>query len=568
MTGRNLRWRFLFIIGVLIFVIVTILPNFINLDEKSWIFSTEKINYGLDIQGGLHLVMGVDIEDVIETQAQRLGSTLQEELKSIELNISEYNITQEGRQIWLNLVFDSINSIEGANSYLEKEYGTTLQIINTIGNKLVVRYLDSYLKQLKEDTLNQAIETIRNRIDEFGVSEPSITAQGGERILIQLPGLKEAEKAKALINKTAQLQFMMVSSEKDISEVSDWIQKAEESGGYSAESLKYSEYIKRINNDLRDLLPKGTTLRFGKAENVEDIKMAKVPYLLETTTNLGGESLKDAFVSMGEFNEPVVSVHFNPQGGKKFADLTAKSVGRNMAIVLDDVVYSAPRINERIPGGQATITMGGGRDYEAIMEESRMISMALRAGALPAKLEQLEERTVGPSLGADSIERGKRAGILGAILVLAFMLFWYKSFGFIANLALLFNVGLVLAILTSLEATLTLPGIAGIALTIGMAVDANVIVFERIKEELKRGTSLAGSIREGYAKAFSAIFDANLTTAATSVILMYYGTGPVRGFAVTLLIGIVTSMFTALFVTHTVLDLLVGKFKRINLTLK
>ncbi len=566
MMGQNLKWRFFVIVGVFLFAVITILPNFVKLDEESWIFSTQKINYGLDIQGGLHMVMGVDIEDVIETQAQRLGSTLQEELKDVEVNVSEYNVTKEGSQIWLNLIFGSVNDIKGASDFLEKEYGTTLQIINTVGNKLTVRYLNTYLKQLREDTLNQAIETIRNRIDEFGVSEPSITAQGGERILIQLPGLKEAEKAKALINKTAQLQFMMVSSEEI--DVSNWIREAEEAGGYNAGSLKYSEYVKRINNDLKDKLPKETTLRFGKAENVEDIQLAKVPYLLETSTNLGGESLKDAFVSMGEFNEPVVTVYFNPQGGKKFADLTAENVGRSMAIVLDDVVYSAPRINERIPGGQATITMGGGRDYEAIMEESRMISMALRAGALPAKLEQLEERTVGPSLGADSIEKGKQAGIVGAILVLAFMLFWYKSFGLIANLALLFNVGLVLAILTSLEATLTLPGIAGIALTIGMAVDANVIVFERIKEELRRGTSLAGSIREGYAKAFSAIFDANLTTAATSIILMYYGTGPVRGFAVTLLIGIITSMFTALFVTHTVLDLIVGKFKKINLALK
>ncbi|HEX4922699.1 MAG TPA: protein translocase subunit SecD, partial [Bdellovibrionales bacterium] len=325
--------------------------------------------------------------------------------------------------------------------------------------------------------------------------------------------------------------------------------------------LKYSEYVQKVNADIKAKLPPNTKVYFGKAEGAREMSAGKVAYLLETTTNLGGDMLRDAFVTMGEFNEPEVSISFKPEGSLRFDQLTSENVGRQMAIVLDDVVYSAPNIKERIATGSARITLGGGGDYNKMLEEAKLISMALRAGALPARLEQLEERTVGPSLGADSIAAGQLATAVGAALVLLFMLVYYKTFGLFANLALIFNVSMIYAGLTLLEATLTLPGIAGIALTIGMAVDGNIVINERIKEELRKGKSFAAAFREGYEKAFVAIFDAQLTTALTCIVLIYYGSGPVRGFGVTLLIGLTASLFTAVFFTRTIVDYLLVRRK-------
>ncbi|MEQ1878313.1 MAG: protein translocase subunit SecD, partial [Bdellovibrionia bacterium] len=418
-----------------------------------------------------------------------------------------------------------------------------------------------YEDNQKKDIVQHAIETLRNRIDEFGVSEPSITAQGSDRILIQLPGLEDATRAKELINKTARLDFMMVHEKIGGEELQGWISDAEKAGAYSIEKMKYSDYVKRLNEDLKAKFPPNTKILFAKNEQARDIQSGKVPYIVETNNGLGGDSLRDAFVTMGEYNEPEISMNFKPAGALKFDELTGSNSGRQMAIVLDDVVYSAPNIKERISTGSARITLGGGRDYNTQLEEAKMISMALRAGALPAKLEQLEERTVGPSLGSDSVAAGMKATIIGALLVLGFMLIYYKVFGIFANLALMLNVAMIYAGLTVLEATLTLPGIAGIALTIGMAVDANIVINERIKEELRRGLNFAAAFREGYQKAFIGVFDSHVTSALTCVVLIYYGTGPVRGFGVTLLIGLVASLFTAIFVTRTIVDYLLNRRK-------
>ena len=273
-------------------------------------------------------------------------------------------------------------------------------------------------------------------------------------------------------------------------------------------------------------------------------------------------------MDFNEYGSPQVKIRFNPMGGKKFADLTGNNVGRQIAVVLDKRIKSAPNVQNKIPNGEGVITLGGGRNSEQMMEEAKMISTALRAGALPATLEQLEERTVGPTLGADSINKSKQAGLLGAFLVLIFMVLYYRSLGVIADLALLLNIGMIIAALTSLGATLTLPGIAGIVLTMGMAVDANVIIYERIKEELRKGSGLALAVKEGFDRAFWAIFDSNITTMATCVVLIYFGTGPVRGFGVTLLIGLVTSMFTAIFVTHALIDMLMVKFGMTKVSIK
>jgi preprotein translocase subunit SecD len=297
------------------------------------------------------------------------------------------------------------------------------------------------------------------------------------------------------------------------------------------------------------------------------MEAARIPYLLKLDEVVTGDRLTNAQVGMDQYGKPIVQFRFDGLGTKSFGDLTRKHTKEQMAIVLDKVVKSAPVINEPITGGSGQITLGGGRDYNASLNEAKLISTALRAGALPATLEQLEERTVGPSLGADAIKKGQVATIAAALLVFVFMAFYYKSFGVIADLSLAFNILIVIAVLSSLGATLTLPGVAGLALTLGISVDANVIIYERVKEEMHKGANLLGAIREGYDRAFSSIFDANVTSIAVCVVLMYYGTGPVRGFAITLLTGLMITTFTAVFFTRALLDLLVGKWK-MNLSVK
>lgn len=559
MASQSLKWRSIFAAIVIFGSILTLLPNFVKIPD-TWILPKAKLNYGLDIQGGLHLVMGVDVHAVVSERLARTGDTIKTELtaKSIPVTAATTEFADGFDQ--LTLTTDSKETLSKVIEDLSTNY-TIFQEIRRTDTSVTYRYIDTYLSEVKKSTIDQAIETIRNRIDEFGVSEPSITAQGADRILIQLPGLKEAAAAKDLINRTARLEMMIVSNKHTIDEISGWVKEAEEKGQYSAATLKYSEYVKRVNEDLKAKLPEKTKVIFQKADNAERMDLGKIPYLMETSNGLDGTMVKDAFVAPGEFNEPTVSMNFNPDGAKRFADITEANVGRQMAIILDEVVYSAPNITERIPGGSARITLGQARDYNAVYAEASLIAMALRAGALPAKLEQLEERTVGPSLGADMIAKGELAGLVGAGLVFLFMLAWYRTSGLIASTAIFINILFIYGVLSALGATLTLPGIAGIALTIGMAMDANIIINERIKEELKRGATFAAAVREGYDKSFSAVFDSNITTAATGVVLFYFGTGPVKGFAVTLIIGIMGTLFANVFVTHIVYDFLIGKLK-------
>ncbi len=559
MVSKGLKWKISLIVFSILLAVVYLLPNFVDTSGKWWA-PKHKIKYGLDIQGGLHLVMGVDVNGVIHEKLERAGETIKQDVTKENIALTGYKVQKLNDIEQLTLNFASAADLPKAAEIVKKNF-YYMQETERTDTSVTYKLLDSYVFETKKATIEQAIETIRNRIDEFGVSEPSITAQGDNRILVQLPGLQEATKAKDLINRTARLDFMIVSEKFPIDEIQKWVSDAEKAGNYSIKDMKYSDYAKRINEDLKGKLPDQSKILFQKSENTDKMETGKIPYLLETNAGLGGDAIKDAFVTTGEYNEPEVALHFSADGARRFGDLTGANVNRSMAIVLDDVVYSAPNIKQKIGGGQARITLGSGRDYNGILSEAKMISMALRAGALPAKLEQLEERTVGPSLGADSIHKGQIGAIVGALLVCVFMLFWYKLFGLIANFAIMLNILFLYAVLSALEATLTLPGIAGIALTIGMAVDANVIINERIRDELKRGVTMFVAIKEGYAKAFSAIFDSNVTTAATSIILMYFGTGPVRGFAVTLLIGIVMTMFCNVFITHVIFDVLAGKFK-------
>jgi preprotein translocase subunit SecD len=376
---------------------------------------------------------------------------------------------------------------------------------------------------LKRYAVEQALETIRNRVDQFGVTEPDISPQGSDRILIQLPGIKDPQRAIRLIGRTALLEFKLVDEE---------------------HSLQGA-----ITGDV----PDGSMILYQRREDPDTGRVSRAPFLLKKKTLMTGEVLKDAQVRFDDFNQPYVALEFDPRGAKMFVRITAQNVKKRLAIILDNNVYSAPVIQERISGGKAQIT--GAFD----LQEAHDLAIVLRAGALPAPVKILENRSVGPSLGKDLIDKGLKSIIIGGILVVLFMAAYYKLSGGIADLALILNLIFIMGALAGLRATLTLPGIAGIILTIGMAVDANVLVFERIREELRLGKTPIAAIDGGYSKAFWTIMDANITTLIAAVVLFQFGTGPVKGFAVTLSIGILASLFTALFVSRVIFEILLAK---------
>lgn len=556
---EGLRWRsILAALGIAV-ALVWVVPNLVNFGENSWWPSKQKLNYGLDIQGGLHLVMGVDVDGVVRESTNRLTAALKVEMPKENIKITDIKSDKPESG---ELTFTVAQAADKAavEKFLSEKYGAQLQVVSTTDTSVSARYFDAYLNDYKTRVIQQAIETIRNRIDEFGVAEPSISQQGANRILVQLPGMADAEKAKQLINTTAKLDFMIVDTSMPAATLQNLIAEAEKAGNYSLATLKYSEYVAKINEDLKGKLPEKTALFFEKSGNAMSMEVGAIPHLLRTDTDLGGGSLDDAFVGYDQYGAPQVSLSFNAAGAVKFADLTGNNVGKQMAIVLDKVVKSAPSIRDRIAGGSAVITLGSTGDRNKSMDEAKMISTSLRAGALPASLEQLEERRVGPTLGADAIGKAKMGAYVGAALIVLFMMFYYKTMGFVASLSLCINILGLFALMTSMGFTLTLPGIAGIALTIGFAVDANVLINERIKDEMRLGHGIHIAVKEGYHRAMSAIIDANVTTAATAVVLLYFGTGPVRGFAVTLLIGIITSMFANVFVSKVIVDLMVYKF--------
>ncbi|MBK7961056.1 MAG: protein translocase subunit SecD [Bdellovibrionales bacterium] len=534
-----------------------VLPNVVNMDAVKWWPSKAKLNYGLDIQGGLHLVMGVDVDGVVSESTLRMVTSLKAELAKDGVAFTEVGSAKpaEGQ---IEVVLADPSQKVKFDALIAKSHGTVLQEFSTEGNRVVLRYYSAYLTDYKNKVITQAIETIRNRIDEFGVAEPSISQQGSDRILVQLPGMADAERAKQLINTTAKLDFMIVSEEMGSESLSKMISEVEKAGNYSITTLKYSDYVAKINQDLASKIPAKTAVYFEKATNAAKMEVGAIPYLLKMDTGLGGADLDGAAVKFGQFGEPEVELKFNPAGANKFADLTGANINKRMAIVLDKIVKSAPNIKDRIGGGQAVITMGG-RNREDTMSEAQTIATALRAGALPASLEQLEERRVGPTLGADSIDKAKLGAYVGSFLIILFMISYYKAMGLVATVSTGVNIMSVFALLTSFGATLTLPGIAGIALTVGFAVDANVLIQERIREELRNGASWKHAIQEGYHRAMSAILDSNVTTAATAAVLLYFGTGPVRGFAVTLLIGIATTLFANVFVSKLIVDTLTHK---------
>jgi preprotein translocase subunit SecD len=559
----NLKGRSVLVFLYLAFCTLYLLPSAVNLPEGWW-FNKKKLNYGLDIQGGAHLVYGVDVAGVVAERTQRMARALTTEFK--EKNIDATATTTENQDAII-IHPKSPSEVPKITEHLKDQHGTTLQVVEESNDKIEVKYFDAVMQQYREQVINQAIEVIRNRVDEFGVAEPTIAAQGTDRILVQLPGITDAARAKELINKTARLDFRLVDQTLTPDNVAAMVNDAEKSGHFALgkDGLSYNAYVKKVNEALKDKLPKNTMIAFEKARNAVSMEAGKVPYLLRTDTDVSGDQLEDAFVSYGQYGEPNVSFRFGSEGRRKFADVTEKNIGHQLAIVLDDVIYSAPNIQSRIDG-QGQITLGHSRGDEA-MKEGQLIATALRAGALPAALTQYEERSVGPSLGADSIERGKRAAIIGILLTVIFTSIYYKAAGLAAAFCLILNVFGLMAILAALGATLTLPGIAGITLTVGMAVDANVLIYERIKEELAKGVSFRSAIHDGFNHAWSAIFDANVTHGIAASVLIYFGSGPVRGFGTTLIAGIITTMITSIFVTRYILDMMVNFSKNKSISI-
>ena len=503
---RDLKWKIPLILFVVLGAVLLAHPL------------KERIALGLDLQGGMHLVLEVQTAKAVEASLERIADDIKRDIQNEDYEVDRVSADLENKTITV-LMVDALDLpaveevMENYTVYLKNE-GKVRE-----GRGLQFRLSEEESKRIAQNAVSQGLETIRNRVDQFGVSEPTIQVQGERRILVQLPGIKDANRAINLIGKTAQLEFKLLDE------------------SISAETA------------LSGSVPEGDEILYKRDENKETGEVSRVPYLVKKRTVLTGETLSSAEVRYdSEFNEPYVALTFNSVGAMIFQELTRENVKKRLAIVLDDSIYSAPVIQEEIPGGRAQIT------GQFSTEEARDLAIVLRAGALPAPVVILENRTVGPSLGKDSIEQGVRSILLGLILVLVFIVIYYKLSGIVAVVALLLNLVLLLGALAYFGAALTLPGIAGILLTVGMAIDANVLVFERIREEIRLGKTVRAAIDAGYAKALSTIVDANITTFIAAVVLFQFGTGPIKGFAITLCIGIAASMFTAVFVSRVIFD--------------
>ena len=560
MFVESLKVRFLMVFISLGLGLSYMVPNFIPTEKLPWWPAKNKLIYGLDIQGGLHLVLSADIDEIIEGRLNRQSTQILKELE--EQNIKA-TATVNTKPFFILLKLEDANDRKSAlTQFKEGDFATSMQVLNSGENNIKLAFYENKVTEIREQAIQQSIEVIRSRIDEFGVSEPMITAQGKNRILVQLPGIEDSKSAKDLIQRTARLELAIVNQEFLPDKLWPLIESAEKQGNYSLEQegITYREYIKKLNKDLKERLPENHRLLFEKAPTALNLKAGRIPYLLDMSKSIQGALLEDAAVAIEQdTNNPMVSFRFQPEGRKLFGKLTGENIGKPLALILDGVIKSAPNINSRI-SDRGQISLGTG-NYEEMLEEANRVATVLRTGALPADLYQLEEKTVGPSLGQDSIDKGKRAGIVGLVFVMLFMLAYYRSLGLIANLSLALNIFFLLALMSSLSAVLTLPGVAGIILTIGMAVDANVIIFERIKEELKKGASLKLAVKDGFGQAFSAILDANITTAIVCFVLIYFSSGPVKGFAVTLFCGILSSLWTAVFISRTLMDFLIVRFK-------
>lgn len=535
---RGIYWKVLIIIIAAITSIIFFLPTTrFRSSLPEWL-KRYGLTLGLDLQGGIHLVYEVDVDRAVEITTERIAMTLSNILSEKGIKA---DVKREGLEIRITPTDERIKDVVSGNY-------PNLDLINQTDTAIVYRLKDREMSNIKNLAVEQALETIRNRVDQFGVAEPTIHTQASNEIVVQLPGIKDAKRAIELVGKTAILEFKLLDDESTIA-------------AQLPESIISGDEDKLIN-EFKDKIPAEDEILFGKVVEKGTGRIIKRVYLVKKQTLLTGDFIKEARVNIDQrFNEPYVGLSFNSVGAKLFEEITANNVKKRLAIILDNNVYSAPVIQERIGGGNAQIT------GTFTMDEAKDLAIVLRSGSLPAPLKMLQNVTVGPSLGKDSIDAGIRAGIIASILVVLFMVIYYRLSGAIADFALVLNIILLLGVLSAFKATLTLPGIAGIILAVGMAVDSNVLMFERIREELRLGKTPRASIDSGYNKAFWTIFDSHVTTLITAVVLFQFGTGPIKGFAVTLGWGVFINLFTALIGTKTVFDLIISRkeIKRLSI---
>jgi len=515
---KTLNFRVILFAFALIFGVVFSIPSLTQSEQG------KKIILGLDLQGGLHMLLGIKSEVAIESRVKSMAATVKYIFDDEEIIFDDLRMNEDG-----TITFELLDSddVTKATTLLKKEIEGTVLSQNSLNFSLEMTEEEKI--RTEQDAIGQAVDTIRNRLNEFGLAEPTVAKQGEDKILVEVPGIKtraEIARLKKLIERAAHLQLMAVDEDR----------------------------IARVE-----------TMSANEAKSFGDIILTDVKtpqkYLVRAIPVLDGSMLTDAKVGFDENNQPVINFALNGQGAKIFGDFTGKYVGKRMAVVLDNKVYSAPNINERIGGGHVQIS------GNFTFAEAQDLAIALRSGALLAPVVIESERFIGPSLGADSIKASSLALALGFILVVIFMVVYYGMAGVIANAALIGNLFLILAIMSLAGATLTLPGMAGIVLTVGMAVDANVIINERIRELLHQGKSIGKSIEDGYNNAFTAIFDANVTTLIAAIVLVVYGTGAIKGFAITMGIGIAASMLTAIVGTHGIYQWILPKIdkKKLNL---
>src|SRR5258706_9897613 len=481
----------------------------------------KSINLGLDLQGGIHLVLGVDTSKAVQNQTERAAEDFKAALE--RKGIGAKRVARDSDRSFV-VELASPSSWNDALTVASQFQTFERRNSDQAAGRFVLAMADREASQQVDLATRGAVEKIRNRVDKFGVAEATITRQGNDRILIQLPGVQDPDRAKALIGQTGLLEFKLVDERTSPEDA------------------------------VAGRLPETSELLYQRRLNREGKEEQRIPFVVQKRALLTGNELTDASVQ-ADPNSPgnwQVAITFSATGAQRFGEITEQNVARHLAIVLDGSVYSAPRINERIPGGRAVIT------GQFTVDQARDLAIVLREGALPAAVTILEERTVGPSLGADSIRQGMTAIFASSVVIFLFMLVYYRLSGLIADVALVLNLIILLACMAAFGATLTLPGIAGIALTIGMAVDTNILIFERIREEMRVGKTPRASIDAGFSRALRTIIDTHLTVMVTAAILYNFGTGPVKGFAVSLFVGLAGSLFTAVFFTRLLFDLIYG----------
>jgi len=509
---KTLGWKIVLILAVIVFSVVMVYPP------------GEKINLGLDLKGGMHLVFSVKTNEAIKMQTDNEVSRLKKELN--DLSIKYERVAREGSNK-IDIIGTVYEDEQKIRDLLDDQYQDWDFVFSSTGCAMTLR--PNIENQMKDQTVNQALETIRNRIDEFGVAEPVFQRQGSNHLLIELPGVSDKEKSRVmgLIKSTALLEFKKVVA-----------------GPFSTKEEALSQYNGALPDDL-------VLLKWSSRSNVKGFS------ILQSASVITGRDLKNARRSMDRWGAPAVAFSLNSSGASRFRTFTAANVGQKLAIVLDSRIITDPVIQD-VLSFDSVITGNFTND------EAEDLALKLRSGALPAPLEMEHEQIIGPSLGADSVRKGIMSCVIGLIAVMIFMLLYYKAAGINSVIALILNMVILMGVLAYFKATLTVPGIAGILLTIGMAVDANVLIFERIKEELRLGKTPKSAIEAGFKKAFVTIIDANLTTIIAAIFLFQFGTSTIKGFSVTLMIGIVASMFTAVFVSRVIFDLIYSQKKKLT----